>query len=116
MRAMLMLLPLALAQTDEIGGDDVYNNNGDMLKLLVFEVRETAVITRADFAVYNNQSDGDILFALYAADGDSWSLVDSTPNTANPPMEETSWASSGEVTWVVEDGGRYALGVWIDSD
>ncbi len=112
---ILALATLAVAETTTIGGDDEYNNNGDMLKLVEVAVSEAAVVTELSFAVYNARSDGDVYLVLYVRDGDQFTLVDAVEAQGLPESEE-GWASSGEVSWVLEAGASYAIGAYIGGD
>ncbi len=112
---MLALAALALAETDTIGGDSEYNDNGDMLKLVEVAVTDAAVVTQLDFAVYNARSDGDVYLVLYLQDGDQFTLVDAAEAQGLPESEE-GWASSGDVSWVLEAGNTYAIGAFVGGD
>ena len=68
MLALLSLFFPAFAETDTVGGDSTYNNNGNMMKMVIFDVAEAAVVTKLEFAVYNYRSSSTIQFALYEAD------------------------------------------------
>jgi MYXO-CTERM domain-containing protein len=115
---MLFLLtaPLAAASTDTLGGSDVSNNDGDMLKLVAIDVDEAVAVTTVDFAVTGRDAAGDILFVLYeATGGGNYELVDAVP-AVDTPATGTSWATTGDVTWVLEPGRTYAMGAWVSSD
>ena len=119
MLALLSLFFPAFAETDTVGGDSTYNNNGNMMKMVIFDVAEAAVVTNLEFAVYNYRSSSTIQFALYEADEanpDSYSLVEGLDGVANVDEQTQGWASSGDVTWVLEAGRTYAMGVWIGDD
>ncbi len=119
MLALLSLLLPAFAETDTIGGDDTYNNNGNMMKLVIFDVAEAAVVTDVEFAVYNYRSSSTIQFAIYEADEsnpEKYTLIDGVDGTANIDDQTQGWASSGDVAWVLEAGRTYAMGVWIGED
>ncbi len=117
MLSLLLTVSVASAtEVDEIGGTAVYNNNGDMLKLVELEVDQAAVITAVDFAVYAGGDEGDIWFVLYREAGNSFELVEGVLADDYPaPSRDIEWAESPEVTWLVEPGVTYAVGVWIDS-
>jgi hypothetical protein len=119
MLALFSLLLPAFAETDTIGGDDTYNNNGNMMKMVIFDVAEAAVVTNLEFAVYNYRSSSTIQFVIYEADvanPDSYTLVDGLDGIADIDGESQGWATSGDVTWVLEAGRSYAMGVWIGDD
>ncbi|MBM4393545.1 MAG: hypothetical protein FJ090_20670 [Deltaproteobacteria bacterium] len=112
---ILALATLALAETDTIGGDSEDNDEGDMLKLVEVAVADAAVVTQLDFAVYNDRSDGDVFLVLYVRDGDQFTLVDAAEAQGLPEREE-GWASSGEVSWLLEAGRTYAIGAFVGGD
>jgi MYXO-CTERM domain-containing protein len=119
MLALVSLLLPAFADTDTIGGNDTYNNNGNMMKMVIFDVADAAVVTQLEFAVYNYRSSSTIQFALYEADEanpERYTLVEGLDGTANVDEQTQGWASSGDVTWVLEPGRSYAMGVWIGDD
>lgn len=118
MIACLLLLPAlaTAAEIDEIGGRDTYNNDGEMMKLVVLSVQEAAAVTEFEFAVYNARSEGDVTMVLYEAQADgSFALVDARA-AQDLPQSDQGWASTGPVAWLLEPGGTYAMGVWIASD
>jgi MYXO-CTERM domain-containing protein len=119
MFALLCCLVPAFAETDDLGGEDVYNNNGDMMKMVILDVADAAVVTQAEFAVYNYGSNSAIQFALYLADEadpTQYSLVDAREADVNVQDNSQGWADSGDVAWVLEAGRSYAVGVYIPSD
>ncbi len=108
----LSLLAPAFAETDEIGGDDSPNDDGDMLKLVGFDILEAAVITELRFAVYNDRSEGTPVLVLYHQVGDRFELVAEVDATDLPEREE-GWATAENLTWVLEPGENYAIGAYI---
>ncbi len=110
---VLLFCALALAASDHLGGQDVYNNNGDMLKLLVLDVDEAAVVTGLQFSLYNNGNTGDVTLVLYQEVGAGYELVQSTPGT-NLPTRGEGTADSGTVAWLLEPGETYAIGAYLE--
>jgi hypothetical protein len=111
----LLLLASALAETDELGGYDTTNDNGDMMKLLIIEADETAVITGVEFYVETGRDTGDVSLVLYERDGDEYVLVASVEASGLPDRGD-GFAETGAVTWVMEAGGTYALGAFLEGD
>lgn len=109
---LLLLVSLAAAESDEIGGQDTYNNDGDMLKLVVVDVDEAAVVTRLGFAVYNDGDAGDIDLVVYQLVDGAYELLQSVAASGLPDRQE-GVADSGEVSWVLQAGERYALGAYV---
>ncbi|GDX79447.1 hypothetical protein LBMAG42_12580 [Deltaproteobacteria bacterium] len=109
---LLLLASFAAAETDQIGGQDTYNNDGDMLKVVVIDVDEAVAITRLQFSVYNDGDTGDIDLVVYQLVGGTYTLVQSVAATGLPDRQEGT-ADSGAVSWVLEAGERYAVGAYV---
>lgn len=111
---MLLLCGLALAEVDELGGYDEYNNNGNMMKLLILDVEEAAVVTGMQFYLENGRGVGAVSFVLYQDVGESYELVASV-EASNLPDEE-GFGDTGAVSWLLEPGVRYGLGAYLEGD
>ncbi len=109
---LILLASFAAAATDEIGGQDTYNNEGDMLKLVAIDVEESVAITRLEFAVYNDGDTGNIDLVVYQLVDGAYELVQSVAATGLPGRQEGT-ADSGDVTWVLQAGERYAVGAYM---
>lgn len=111
--ALLSLARLALAaETDVIGGTDVNNNDGDMLKVVRLDVRDAVAVTALRFAVYeNHESNVTPVLVLYRLDGDTFNLVEQVEATGLP-REGQGWASASS-TWLLEAEASYAIGAWM---
>jgi MYXO-CTERM domain-containing protein len=111
---MPLFVAAALAVTDELGGYDTTNNNGDMLKLLVIDAEESAVLTSVELYVEAHRGVGDVTLVLYRLEDADYVLQDSV--VAEVPGRGEGVAASGPVLWTVEGGGTYALGAYLDGD
>jgi MYXO-CTERM domain-containing protein len=107
---MLLLMPfcLAFASTDTIGGDDVENDLGDMMKLVGIEVSEAAVVTVFEFGS-DGEADEPLVLVLYRRDGGSYRLVEQV----EVPVAGGDWATSGPVAWLLEPDQTYAFGAYV---
>ncbi len=114
-----LLLSLALGvstahatTTDTIGNTDVYNNNGDMLKVVRVDVAHAAGVSGLRFGVYNNHaSDVTPVLVLYKLDGDTYNLVEQIDGT-DLPHDGQGWASASP-HWLLDKGSTYAIGAWM---
>ncbi|MDP2312339.1 MAG: putative metal-binding motif-containing protein [Pseudomonadota bacterium] len=105
---LLMSLSLASAETDTIGGDDVENNDSAMMKLVAIEVTDAAVVTNLEFAASGRSSE-DFVLVLYVLGDTGYRLADQ----AAAAEITGGWATSGDVTWLLEPGETYALGAYV---
>ena len=104
--------PAFATTTDVVGDTGTYNNNGDMLKLVSFNVTSAAVITELRFAVYNYSSTGTPTLVVYHLIGDTFQLVDQVPATGLPSTGQ-GWATASGVQWVLAPGQTYAIGAYV---
>lgn len=106
----------ALATTDTVGDTGTYNNNGDMLKMVSFDVGFATVITNLRFAIYNYGSSSTPTLVIYHLNGDTFELMDQVPATGLPTSTGQGWATASGVQWIVEPGETYAIGAYMPSD
>jgi len=108
----LLIASAALAFTDTIGGDDVNNNDSEMLKLVILEVTDAAAITDVGFAASSRSATGEVVIALYEEVDGAYELVGEAP-AIEPEAGQLGWASAAGLAWLVEPGHTYALGAWV---
>jgi uncharacterized protein (TIGR03382 family) len=109
---ILLLASLAFAETDTIGGTDSYNDNSEMMKLVELDVRESAVITELSFAVYGRDTRSEVILVAYQQVGGRFELVGSAEGVIANAGEQ-QWASSGDVSWLLEAGEVYVIGAYV---
>ncbi len=100
---MLILAAFALAETDKLGGYDSTNNNGDMMKLIVVDVEETAVITNLQFYLEAGRDTGGVSLVVYQQSGGDYTLLGNV-EVADLPANGDGFADSGTVSWLLEAG------------
>lgn len=110
---MVILAAFALAETDELGGYDSTNNNGDMMKLIVLDVEETAVVTNLQFYLEAQRDTGGVSLVVYQQSGGDYTLLGSV-EASDLPANGDGFADSGTVSWLLEAGQTYAIGAWLE--
>ncbi len=109
---VLLIASLALAETDQIGGNDADNNEGDMLKLVAVEVDEVVAITRVRFALSDERGTDAVDLVVYQLVDEEYSLLGSAAASGLPDGGD-GVADSGEVAWVLQPGEQYAVGAYV---
>ncbi len=115
---LLLLVAQAVALTDELGGYESNNDSGDMIKVILVEAKETAVVTGLRFyveAARDPDDTGVVMLALYRERGEVYELVGSADGSGLPEEGE-GFADSGAVSWLIEAGGNYAIGAYLEGD